>query len=155
MSATWYVFKDKKLNREGLDNIIKFEGFSSIAYWDHKGYSIGYGHLINNETESHLLTAKLTTDEALELLKKDVKGYEDAVNENVKVPLSQNMFNALVSFCYNVGIGAFKSSTLLRVLNDGDYIEASNQLERWNKASGQIHSGLVKRRNEEQKLFFS
>lgn len=142
----------KRLNKAGLAAIKSYEGLSLVRYNDVAGYpTIGYGHLILPHEEFHTISL----EEAEALFIRDVMVYEDAVNENVKVPLTQNMFNALVSFCYNVGVDQFRNSTLLRVLNAGDYIEANNQLARWNRAGGKVVEGLANRREHEQQLFWA
>ena len=87
------------------------------------------------------------------ILKDDLKTYENYVNKYVKVKLNQNQFDALVSFTFNCGGGALKSSTLLKKLNKGDYTGAANELLRWNKANGKILAGLTRRRQSEKALF--
>lgn len=158
--GSWWAFKNKSLNSEGLNIIKGWEGWSATAYKDVAGlWTIGYGHLINLETENYLLSKTLTVEEGEKLLRQDVERFENAVNNYVKVPITQNMFNSLVSFSYNVGVTAFKKSTLLSVLNNGDYIGAANQLSRWDKATvdgvKQSVTGLANRRSFEQKVFFS
>jgi lysozyme len=83
----------------------------------------------------------------------DLKIFERAVNGAVKVPLTQNQFDALVSLSYNIGVGAFKKSTLLKKLNSGDYKGAANQFDVWVNAGGKRLAGLVRRRAIEKKLF--
>ena len=113
-------------------------------------WTIGYGH-----THTAKQGMKITEAQAEELLRKDVAWAEEAVNKSVVVPLTQNQFDALVSFTFNVGAGAMDSSTLLRLLNSGDYNGAANQFLRWNKQKGVALKGLTKRREEERKLFLS
>jgi len=84
-----------------------------------------------------------------------VQTFADAVNKTVKVPLTSNQFSALVSLCFNIGIGAFQKSTLVRVLNQGNYGEAANQFLRWNQGGGKVLAGLVRRRQRERELFLS
>ena len=79
--------------------------------------------------------------------------YEHYVNSLVKVPLNQSQFDALVSWVYNLGPANLKSSTLLKVLNEGKYEEVPNQMRRWNKVNKQVNEGLVRRRNAESLLF--
>ncbi len=88
-----------------------------------------------------------------QLLQVTIKGYEAAVNRNVKVPLTQSQFDALVSFTYNIGEGGLKSSSTLRLLNQGDYKGAAEAMKLWNKSGGQVMQGLVNRRNDEVALF--
>jgi lysozyme len=95
----------------------------------------------------------LTDQQVLDLLSQDVQPAENAVNAGVKVALNQNQFDALVSFTFNVGVGAFSGSTLLKVLNQGDYDGVPAQLSRWNKAGGKVVQGLVNRRDNEIKLW--
>jgi len=95
----------------------------------------------------------LTDQQALDLLSQDVQPAEKAVNAGVKVALNQNQFDALVSFTFNVGVGAFTSSTLLKVLNQSQYGAVPDQLRRWNKAGGNVVQGLVNRRANEISLW--
>jgi lysozyme len=88
-----------------------------------------------------------------DLLSQDVKPAEQSVNNGVKVSLNQNQFDALVSFTFNVGGGAFSSSTLLKVLNQGQYDQVPDQLRRWTKSGGRTVQGLVNRRENEIKLW--
>ena len=83
----------------------------------------------------------------------DLKKFEHAVDQAVKVSIDQNQFDALVSLTYNIGAGAFRNSTLLKKLNVGDYHGASAQFDVWNKASGRVLQGLVNRRSVERTLF--
>ncbi len=100
-----------------------------------------------------LKDAAITEPQALELLAKTLGKYEKAVNDYVKVPLTQNEFDALVSFTYNLGAGNLLSSTLLKKLNAGDKAGAANQFDVWNKAGGKVLQGLVTRRAAEKDLF--
>lgn len=126
------------------------EGLRLTAYLDTGGvWTIGYGHTGSDVREG--LTIPLS--EAERLLTRDLRVAEGHVNDAVKVKLTQNQFDALVSFVYNVGGGAFRSSTLLKLLNAGDYDGAANQLPRWNKDNGKTVPGLTNRRREERELF--
>ena len=111
------------------------------AYWDRKQYSIGFG------TKSHKGEA-ITAQEAERRMRAAVRVFEDCVNRYVKVPLEQHQFDALVSFAYNVGCGAFRRSTLLRKLNAGDYDEVPRELMRWRKPRS-----ILKRRRKEVALW--
>lgn len=141
--------EQQSLSDAGFAQLEQFEGFSATPYPDHKGQSIGYGHLIK---PGEGLTY-VTQDQAVELLAQDVADAERTVRNAVTVPLTQNQFDALVSFTYNVGSGAFRGSTLLRLLNAGDYQGAAAQFPRWVNASGQVNASLVQRRQIEQQLF--
>lgn len=150
------VFAVRKLNKTGIDLIKEFEGFSSTVYLDKAGLpTIGYGHLIK---EGETFT-EITMQQAEEILKRDVLEAENTVNRLVKVKLTQNMFNSLTSFVFNVGSGAFASSTLLRKLNTGDVEGAAGELLRWKyvTVNGQKKesNGLLARRETEQRLFLS
>ena len=94
-------------------------------------------------------------EEAEKLLKQDLKIFESAICDVVKVPLNQNQFDALVSFVYNVGIGAFRTSTMLKFINANHFPLASGQFDRWIYAKDKKLEGLVKRRKEEKELFLS
>lgn len=142
---------DMHLSDAGLQALAQREGFSATPYWDHKGYSIGYGHLIK---AGENLTS-VTRDQAAQLLASDVAWAEQAVANNVTAPLSQNQFDALVSFAFNVGAPAFAKSTLVSLLNAGDYSAAGEQLPRWNKASGVVNGALVSRRASEVAQFYA
>ena len=87
------------------------------------------------------------------MLEVELEEYENYVNTAVEVPLSQNQFDALVSWVYNLGPTNFNSSTMLKVLNAGDYSEVGNQMLRWNKAGGKVLEGLTRRRQAEADLF--
>lgn len=128
-----------------------FEGFSPKAYLCPAGVpTIGYGHTGNIKP-----TDTITQQEAEELLKKDLEKFESGVKKAVKVPLNENQLAALVSFTYNVGLGAFNNSTLLKQLNEGHYDLAADQLLRWTKAAGKELKGLVRRRAAERAVFLT
>jgi GH24 family phage-related lysozyme (muramidase) len=142
-----------KISQKGVDLIKSFEGLSLKAYKvpdaDEKFWTIGYGHYGADVKEGSVITKS----EAEFMLKWDLKSYEKCVNDNVKVVINQNQFDALVSFCYNVGKGALRTSTLLSKLNKRDFIGASKEFDKWVNAGGKKFSGLVKRRNLEKTLF--
>jgi lysozyme len=94
----------------------------------------------------------MTNEQARELLRQDLARFEAAVNNQVKVELNQHQFDALVSFAFNVGVGAFKSSTLLKVLNKGKYEQVPGEMKRWTKSDGKVNNVLVKRRAREAEL---
>ena len=134
------------LSGAGLIAISGFEGFSEKAYVPVPGdkVTIGYGH-----TGQVQLGDTITQEEALQLLRKDVEIAEKAVRRCVKVPLSQNEFDAYVSFTFNVGEGNFCSSTLVKKLNTKDYLGACRELKRWVYSSGVKYKGLENRRSVE------
>lgn len=98
---------------------------------------------------------KITQEEADRYLREDLKSFEHAVNCALTRPVSQNQFDALVSFTYNLGAGALKGSTLLKLLNAGNIKGAAEEFPKWNKAAGKVLEGLTKRRMEERQLFLS
>ena len=138
------------LSVAGLAALQQREGFAAKPYPDHKGYSIGYGHLIK-PGESFTTIDQAT---AIQLLANDVQWAQDAVTSAINAPLTQSQFDALVSFAFNVGAGAFKKSTLVRMINDGQP-GASGQFGRWVYASGAVLPALVTRRASEQQQFES
>lgn len=144
------------LSDNGRREIIKHEGFRTKAYQDVAGlWTIGIGHLIR-PNEQHLINATLTNDEVYEIFKNDVARFEIAIRQLVKVRLTQNMFDALVSFVFNIGEEAFANSTLLKKLNNNAAKEeVASEFLKWNKAGGKVLAGLTKRREMEQKLFLT
>lgn len=139
------------ISQNGINLIKEFEGCRLEAYLDQVGvWTIGFGH-----TKGVYQGQRITQQQAEDMLRSELIGYENAVRESVKVPLNQNQFDALTSFTYNCGISALKTSTLLEKLNAGDYIGAANELPRWNKGGGQVLTGLVRRRQAEKDLFLS
>lgn len=136
---------------QGLDLTGDAEGLRLKAYQDTGGvWTIGYGHT-GKDVYPGLV---ITRERALELLAQDVTEASAAVNRLVTWPkLTQEMFDALVDFTFNVGTTAFKTSTLLRKLNAGEIEEAASELRRWNKDNGRVIPGLSKRRNQERALF--
>jgi lysozyme len=134
----------------GLNLIKSFEGCVLHTYKDVVGVrTIGYGHTGADVHDGQTITQA----QADALLLADCKRFVDGVNSVVKVPLNQNQFDALVSFCFNLGVGSLKTSTLLEKLNRKDYLGASNEFLRWNKAGGQVLAGLTRRRQAEKELF--
>lgn len=141
------------IDGQGIELIKQFEGYRAYPYQDAAGlWTIGYGHLIK---DSESFPHDLDINEATALLYQDAQIAVDAVNDLVSVSLTQNQFNALVSLVYNIGRGAFASSTLLRKLNAGDYQGAFNEFPRWNKAGGQVIAGLTNRRAAEARIFIA
>ena len=145
------------LSKTGLDLIKRFESFRAAPYLCSAGVpTIGYGTTIYpNGIKVKLSDQKITQQLAETFLQHHVNAIEKDVSKLVKVTLTQNQFDALVSFAYNVGIGAFGDSTLLKLLNAGDIDNASKQFERWNKAGGKVSNGLTRRRNAEKALFLA
>lgn len=139
-----------QINNAGLELIEKFEGCSLTAYYDPVGVlTIGFGHtgpdVFDGET--------ISQTQADNLLQNDLERFEKGVNDLVARDLTPNQFAALVSFAYNLGIGALQSSTLLRMVNEGNFSGAAAQFGRWVFAGGQELEGLVARRQAEARLF--
>ncbi len=139
-------------SESGLDLIRKYEGLQLAAYVCPGGkLTIGYGH-----TGADVTTGKkIDAEEANALLRKDVQRFEKSVNELVMVPISQGMFDALISFSFNLGAGSLKSSTLLKKLNADDREGAADEFLKWNKAKGKVLAGLTARRESERELFLA
>lgn len=143
--------KSNKLTSEVIQMVRDFEGFRDKAYQCSAGvWTLGYGH-----TRGVKKGMTCTKDQADMWLSEDLGEAEAAVIKYVKVPLTDNQYGALVDFTFNLGQGSLASSTLLRLLNDGDYTKAADQFTRWVKADGNVIEGLVRRREAEKKLFLS
>ena len=135
--------------------IKQFEGFRSIAYKCPAGvWTIGYG-----STSIDGVKVKqgdtITEQAALDDVYKRLNEIDKQITATVRVPLNSNQLNALLDFVYNLGVGNFRSSTLLKKLNDSDYRGAADELLRWNKSGGKVLAGLTKRREAERELFLS
>lgn len=138
------------ISQNGVDLIKRFEGCRLKAYRCPAGVlTIGYGHTGSDVSNG----MEISQEKAENMLKMDLVVHCNNVAKLVKVPLNQNQFDALVSFEYNVGYGALSTSTLLRLLNQGKYTEASKQFERWVYAGGKPLEGLKRRRKAEKELF--
>ena len=141
-----------KIDKYGEKLIKKFESCKLTAYKVDKAekfFTIGYGHYGPDVKKD----MKISKERANELFRKDIKFFEDCVNKSVKVKINQSMFNALVSFTYNVGYGNLKNSSLLKYVNKKQFKKASNEFKKWNKCGGKVLKGLVNRRKLEQVEF--
>ena len=139
----------KRTNKNGLLLIKSFEGLRLKAYKDAVGiWTIGYG-----TTRGVRPGQTITEAQAVQFLQEDLTRFEKSINEVVRTPINDNQFSALACFTYNVGPGAFRSSTLLRKLNAGDIRGAADELLRWDKAGGRTLAGLTRRRKAETLLF--
>lgn len=160
------VVKEKivlKLSAQGKKRILQHEGWSAKPYLDTGGVpTIGYGNTYYEDGKKVMMNdPTISKERGEQLFDIIVKIYEDGVNRLVKVPLSQNQFDALVSFAYNVGLDedtdqiaeGLGDSSLLRLLNQGDYAGAAKEFPKWNKDNGKVVAGLITRRKEEQDLF--
>jgi len=146
-----------KTSKAGLDLIKRFEGFKPAPYLCPANKpTIGYGSCFYADGKAVTLKDKpITEAEASQLLADTLGQYERAVSKAVKVPIGQPMFDALVSFAYNVGAANMASSTLVRKLNAGDIKGAAAEFDRWVYGGGVRLAGLTKRRDAEQALFLS
>ncbi len=137
------------IGTKGLDLIRFFEGLELNAYQCAAGvWTIGYGHTKDVQQGMTISEAR-----ANEMLAEELNEYESYINGLVTVELNQDQFDAMVSWVYNLGVGNLKASTLLKVLNAGDYDGVPAQMMRWNKAGGKVLEGLTKRRQAEADLF--
>lgn len=138
-----------KTSAKGIQVLKHFEGLRLQAYQDSVGvWTIGYG------TTSGVARGQVITEaKAEQFLQSDLVKFENAVIRAVKVPLKQHQFDALVVFSYNVGSANFQGSTMLKLINAGQFDAAAKQFVRWNKAGGQVLNGLTRRRESEAKLF--
>ena len=147
------------VNEAGVALVKKFEGFSAKAYLCPAGKpTIGYGATFYADGKPVTLKDKPITDaEAVKLLQALLAQFAAKLKPLIKVDLNDNQFSALVSFAYNVGIGNFQSSTLLKHVNAGKFDQAANEFLKWSKArvNGVLQPlpGLVKRRVAERGLF--
>jgi len=143
------------LDAKGRDFLHNEEGLRLKAYKDQIGkWTIAFGNTYMFDGSPVKEGDKLTMAQANQLFEVKIKDYEAAVNKGVKVALTQNQFNALVSLCYNIGTTAFSSSTLLKKVNakaSAEDIEA--QFNLWKKGGGKVLPVLVARRKREFKLF--
>lgn len=153
-----------KMSEHGRQLLTEWEGRCNEAYQDSAGLpTIGVGHLL---TKDELASGKiLILGEAIKyhdgltalqidrLLTQDLAGSEGAVNSGLNVALNQNQFDALVSFTFNIGRKEFFNSTLRKILNNGQFAKAPEQLRRWNRSGGKVVQGLINRRENEIKLF--
>lgn len=149
---------DMQVSQAAVEFVAYWEGEHLQLYNDPSGNAtIGYGHLVHkgpvNGTEEAKWRRGLTKEEALALLREDMRNAEQIVRDNVTAPLSQHQFDCLVSFAFNVGRGNFQKSDLLSRLNNGEYGAIPYELSRWTRSGGQRFAGLVRRREQESELW--
>lgn len=139
-----------KISAAGIELLKQFEGCRLTAYQDSVGvWTIGFGTTAGVKEGQTISQVK-----AEEYLRFDLAIFEKAVTESLKVPVNQNQFDALVSFTYNVGVSAFRSSTLLNLINEKtDKKVVAAEFSKWVKAGNQTLPGLVSRRKAESELF--
>lgn len=140
-----------KISQAGIEAIKDYEGVRLKAYDDGVGvWTIGVGHTAGVQRGD-----VITLEQVDNFLRADLADAEKTVNARVVAPMTQGQFDALVSFVFNVGAGAFAASTLLKKLNARDYDGAADELLRWNKAGGRVLAGLTKRRISERMMFLT
>lgn len=157
-----------RISQKGVEALMDMEGISLASYHDVAGLeTIGVGHLLTKpERESSFVVIRdelvnwkdgLTREQVGHLLEQDLRDTEAAVNGLVTVQLTENQFDALVCFCFNVGNNAFKASTLLKRLNQGQYEAVPAQMRQWvyiTKGGAKVVSkGLAVRREKEIALW--
>ena len=150
MTKSFSDFGDSAIDR-AVELIKGFEGVSLEAYLcPAHVWTIGYGHTLGVTKGM-----TITQDEAERLLRNDVLDVMRRLDSLITVPITEGQFAALVSLVFNIGVVAFKKSTLLRKLNRGDYLGAGAEFDRWKYSNGKVLGGLVRRRAKEREVFYS
>lgn len=141
-----------KTSALGLKQLAAREGIRTHAYRDTRGiWTIGVGHTSAAGPPDVSEGTTLTLQQVLDLFAKDVAQYENAVNRAIKVDLTQNQFDALVSICYNIGVGAFAGSSMVRDINaKASQSTIDADIMKWDKPSE-----IISRRESEQRQFDS
>jgi lysozyme len=154
---TWAIEElqdDVNASEDAKKRLRAHEGLSLTSYKDIAGiWTVGYGLTGSVNGTKVGPTTKISKEQAEALLEAKVAEFAEGVTKAVKVPLEQHQFDALVSLAYNIGMGAFLKSTLLKRLNAKDYKGAAEQFPRWKYAGGKESLGLLKRRMQEKALF--
>lgn len=140
-----------KTSQDGINLIKHFEGLRTKAYKDPVGiWTIGYGDTGPDVVEGLVITE---TEAEQRLKNRLSREFEPGVFGSLKRRPSQNEFDAMVSLAYNIGVGAFARSTLVKMFNEGNVTGAADQFLRWNKAGGKELKGLTRRRYAERAMF--
>ena len=138
------------ISKNGIELIKEFEGLRLESYKCPAGiWTIGYGHTGKNIIKG----IKITKKEAEDYLYNDLKIHSEYIKKLVKVEINQNQTDALISLEYNIGYNTFKNSTLLKLLNQGKYLEASKEFDKWVYSNSKKLKGLISRRKKEKELF--
>ena len=138
-----------KISENGLELIKKFEGCETTAYQDSVGvWTIGFGHTKGVEEGQ-----TCSIEDAESMLANEMDEYEGYINNMVKVDLQQHEFDSLVAWVYNLGPTNLSESTMLKVLNGGQFDRVPDEMNRWTRAGGEILEGLVRRRQAESLMF--
>jgi GH24 family phage-related lysozyme (muramidase) len=128
-----------QITHEGLALIKRFEGFRGEAYRDATGiWTIGYGHTSMAGPPEVGAGLMITRAEAADILRKDVDAFSNGVRDLVDAAINDAQFSALVSFAYNVGLGNFRSSSVLKAVNAEDFETVPRRLALWVKAGGRV-----------------
>jgi lysozyme len=136
-------------SQDGIHLTESFESCRLTAYLDSVGVpTIGWGH-----TNGVKIGMTCTQEQADAWLQQDIQSSVNAVNSMVKVQLRQQEFDALVDFTFNLGAGNLEHSTLLRLLNAGNFQGAAAEFDKWDRAGGQVLAGLLRRRQAELGMF--
>ena len=145
------------ISERGLALIKGFESFRAYPYWDSARppvATIGYGSTYYPDGRRvRISDPPITEAQASALMLEVLREFEDGITDALRVDVTQSQFDALVSWAYNVGLGAARDSTLMRRLNAGDVQGAADQFLRWNRAGGVVLRGLTRRREAERDLF--
>ena len=152
-----------KTSENGLKLIQEFENFEAKPYLDSaRVWTIGYGSTYYPNGKPVTGRDKPITREYAETIQRNViaTDFEPVINELLEKEIAssfitQNMYDAIISLAYNIGVNGFKKSSVLRLLKQGDKENASNAFLLWNKAGGKVLKGLVNRRKKERELFLS
>lgn len=140
---------NRTASSNAYDLVKKYEGCRLVGYLDMVGVpTVGYG-----STSDVALGERISQAEAEDRLKEDMEAAEACVNANVTAELTQNQFDALCSWVFNLGCKRFKSSTMLQKINASQWDQASIELKKWDHAGGRTVEGLMRRRRDEAKLF--
>lgn len=138
------------LSSKGEDLIKGFEELRLVAYQDDKGiWTIGWGHTGPEVVEG--LTC--TVEQAETWFQEDTLWAVKGVNDSLTTNVSQPQFDALVSFTFNVGVGAEAHSTMVKLINARNFPAAANEFPKWDHEDGKVSAGLLERRLAEQALF--
>ena len=145
------------ISERGLAFIKGFESFRAYPYWDSARppvATIGYGSTYYPDGRRvRISDPPITEAQAIELMLEVLREFEAGITDALRVDVTQSQFDALVSWAFNVGINAARNSTLMEKLNNGDYLGAADQFQRWNRAGGRVLNGLTRRREAERELF--
>jgi len=145
-----------QINEDGIIIVKSFEGLRLQAYQDSVGiWTIGYGHTSMAGPPDVNPGMVITEAQADQILRRDLDLFEAGVTRGIAIATNSDQFSAMVSFAFNVGLSAFRDSTLLRKHNAGDFAGAANEFLRWVYAGGQFLPGLERRRKAERALYLS